>query len=617
VTVTAEEAPRSGPVPEGDEQAEAGPPADAPTERPTRRWPGRVLFAVCLVAAFALRVALAVPGGGPILTEDALGYMGNARWLAGISEPDFRGAHFYSFGYSLVVAPIYRLGLSASEVVVAVQVLNAAFATAVALPLAALVARVRPTLGPRAKWAGLAASLAPPLLLQPAFLWPETLLPLLFALWALVVWRAVHVPGRGDAVVAAVLAVALLAVHDRTVAVVAATAVYLVGLAVVRRRHRWRVVETLVAVAVLVGGVVAVRALAARMVEVLWRGTDPTNAERAGRMIDRLGPAHWADHLEYGTGQIWYLAASTAGLVVVGAVVAVVGATAVVRRRPVGARRDGLPWLAVVLGTAGVLAAGVVFTRGERVDQLVYGRYNEVWSPVLLALGLAWLVSRTWRVKAAVAAGALPALVGLGWALTALVPVDRLQGNVMRLNILGVLGLELLGRGDAEGGLDRIGVVPVSVLAGVLLAVVALVAVTGARPAAGVLGAAFVALAVHTHVEALAGFRSGTLGHLTVAARAVEGSGVDPGEPIAYDTRTGKQQARKVLQFWVGDDRLVHVPDLDRSLPDLVISRDEGLAGRCYEPIATQAVGGQPDGYQVLWRRVPGCTPDPDAAPGS
>src|SRR5690606_37347726 len=66
-------------------------------------------FALAIAMTFAIRLKLATTVGGPILTDDGAGYLGNARWLAGVSTPDFTYSNAYGLGYPVLLAPFYAV----------------------------------------------------------------------------------------------------------------------------------------------------------------------------------------------------------------------------------------------------------------------------------------------------------------------------------------------------------------------------------------------------------------------------------------------------------------------------------------------------------------------------
>src|ERR1044072_6837451 len=99
---------------------------------------------------FAARLALSLIRTGPVLVADEIGYLTNARVLAGGLPGQLEQAPFYRGGYSLLIAPLVELGPSPPFPYHLVLALNAALAASVFPLLYLLLARfagVRPELG--------------------------------------------------------------------------------------------------------------------------------------------------------------------------------------------------------------------------------------------------------------------------------------------------------------------------------------------------------------------------------------------------------------------------------------------------------------------------------------
>ena len=83
-----------------------------------------------LLAPYVLLVLIHLFGGlqmqQPVVFADELGYLGNARYLAGAAHlPDLSGAAFYHFGYSIFLIPAFLLFSDPVQVYRAIMVINA------------------------------------------------------------------------------------------------------------------------------------------------------------------------------------------------------------------------------------------------------------------------------------------------------------------------------------------------------------------------------------------------------------------------------------------------------------------------------------------------------------
>lgn len=543
-------------------------------------------YLVALLASFAVRMVLATDVPGPVLTDDGLGYLGNARWLAGVSTPDFTGSNFYSLGYSALLAPLYVLGLGPDAVVFGARLVNGVAATLVAVPLGLLAASVWPDLGrERAMWSGFVVSLSPALLLQPAFMWPETVLPLVFAVWAVAVTRAVE-GARGGAMALSLSTIAAVAVHARaTPLLIASGLVLLVDL--VRRGHRAAgTIERALALVALPVGFLLVRAAESAAKSAMWAsGEGPRNAGATDAMLDRLAPERWPDLLEGAAGQLWYLANVSFGLVILGLVL-VVGC--VVRKGFGGVSCTSRRWsvIGIGLGAVALLALSVIrISTAPRVDHAVYGRYNEMWAPVVAVLAVGWVMLAEGRLRRA--AMMIVPILGAGVAAKLLVDAERLRGDVMSLNVLGVAGLQSLFDDHWQSAfLPGFRVLAITAM----VATFALAVGSAGRAMLPALAAGLLVVGLTAHLGTIASFRdfwSTTMQTLVSEAEARP----DP-DPIGVDLTVGLAPARNALAFWLGDESLRVLSPEDPSSggsTSLVLS-PMGGEDRCRVPIVSQPV---------------------------
>lgn len=373
------------------------------------------------VVLVALHLWLA-RGRTDFLLADGTGYLANARWLAGHADGTWQGAAaFYHAGWSLLVAPAYMVTRDPDAIHAYVILLNALLATGSALACAVVARRVFDLPARWALLAGLVAGTYPAVLLQSGFEWSESLYALLFPLFVLAAHRLVQRPSPAAAAVTGLAAAALNATHPKGIGVVAAT---LLALVVFGWRRALPRREVAVGLAALVLGFLATRLLHGAMQDALY---DESAAAIEGGVLGRLkDPALLWGTFQRAWGQSWYLAVATLGL-------APFGLWASWRHLD---RRTS----AFVLGSVALVfaASSLQMSDGTRVDHLVYGRYVEGFVPLLLVAGIAGLAGRErWTLRLAAAGAAGTAVLGVLALLFN--GVDRFTGDVMPLNVLGVL----------------------------------------------------------------------------------------------------------------------------------------------------------------------------------
>jgi hypothetical protein len=397
--------------------------------------------------------------GGVVMFDDEIGFLGEAVTLSarGAADPVFRGKPFYSAGYPLLLAgPLSVLRADPWAVAVGVNLVLLALLGPL---LRHVVRQVAPVSDAAATAAAIVGATVPAVLLQLPRAWTEICLAVGFAAWAALLLRYLRPAAHRWALPVGVLAGALLGVHRRMLAVVLVTGVLLVGRgvqgAVASRRSDdgdadagwwW----SLVGLLGLAGTGVAALALDRYVLDRLYDGI--TSGSRASK-ASVLTTLDWVPTL---AGHAWSMLATTAGLAGVG----------LLSLALLGLRGTQRWWAASVLAAAlGVVAISVVFlANGIRADQLVYERYVSPVVPVLVAVGAASLLSRVRGAVAsmAVSAGALAALGG-GLALT--VADDRLRGNVQKMTVPTLVGLDVPTVGWAEAYTGRLHVVPITALA--------------------------------------------------------------------------------------------------------------------------------------------------------
>jgi hypothetical protein len=335
-------------------------------------------------AAFlVLRLALSIPRRGPLVTADEVGYLMNARALAGGLSAQMSMAPFYHGGYSLVLAPLLALGRDPATTYHLVLVLNALLAASLAPLLYLLLTRCFGVSPRAAVWPALAAAAYPSVTIYTQVAMSENLLLPLTALWLLCfgcLLRATRDRHRAAwAVGTAVCAVWLWAAHGRMIVAVALTAIAFL-LLVVTRHAAAR--PALLGLAVLGLGLLGVHTLNDFLVSRNYAGHAQNEVDQ--RLSTLKSASGVAAALRNLVGQAWYLIVATLGILV----------AALPRRlRSLGGLRPPSP-AAAVLGLAGLTALGLLaesalsFRNAARPDMLIYGRYTDVIVPPLLAVAL-------------------------------------------------------------------------------------------------------------------------------------------------------------------------------------------------------------------------------------
>lgn len=337
---------------------------------------------------FVARLVVSLIRSGPVLVADEIGYLTNARVLAGGLAGQLEKAPFYRGGYSLLIAPLIKLGADPTFTYHLVLVLNAALAASV-FPLLYLLLSRFGGVPPRiAVWAALAGALYPAITVLSQVAMSENALFPLVCLWLICFAGLLERSDRsGGLIWGAALGAstgALWAVHNRMIVAVALSVAGLAWLAWKRRLHPAGLALGLAVIAAAFAGV---HFLDAYLIDHNYAGSAPD--ELSERMNQLFGASGLRTALANLLGQAWYLLVATFGLAAAAA-----GDYVLRRRRSPGSDAEGPPPVLGVLLALTVLLlliSAAAFPERTRPDMLIYGRYAEVAAPPLVAFGLAAL----------------------------------------------------------------------------------------------------------------------------------------------------------------------------------------------------------------------------------
>ncbi len=499
----------------------------------------RRALALAAAALLALHLGLAAPLEGPMLFGDETAYLGMARFLAGrapdlqLASPALKHGAFLSTGYSLALVPAGFLA-SPRMTYQATLVFNALCAMALFLALAAFARRVLGLPPRRAILAGLAGSLYPAAVLLPKLAWPESLLSLLVVLLPLAFLRLAERRALGPAVLFGLTAGAACWVHHRALPILALSLLTLAFL-VFRR--------ALTVGPALAGAAAALLpAFAGRMTNAwVWErlSSRGTPLSEIGLLASLLRPEGlWQSFLSL-IGQLWYLAAATAGMALLGAW----ALARIAREEPAGSPRRQTAAFALLSGAA-LFALSVAFVIvPDRVDKLFYGRYWEPALGLLLAAAVAFLFER--RPGPAAFAVVAIAPLALGEALVTLRGGGAFLGLFNDLNVLGVAPWTV-----AFGQVRVLWISALTTAAGLLV-----LALARWRPASGaiVLAALFACGSLYVWGAHIVPINRGAQTTLRIPVRLAE---MPPGAPVAYDEGHLTERTFYAYPFWISGRRL-------------------------------------------------------------
>lgn len=530
----------------------------------------RIVMLSILAAVVLIHIAAIVGNRGPVLYSDALGYLGNARFLAGGARPTFDGSFQYAAGYSMLLTPFYWATQRSEIIWFAAVALNVILSVAIMLPAYHLARRAFDLGRDQALIVAAAVSLTPALILQPGRVWVETLFPAVFLASVLAVALLFEKRSVPCAAAAGTLVGYLVFAHGRGLAVaVAFLIVLIVGVAAKR-------LPPLIAGigAISTGVVVAIDLLTRSYLRTqLWSASDaPANIGSVSRILGAYAPDHLVATLTTALGHLWYVVTASFGVALVG-FVALAFIVAKAERRISDRSSIGIAALFALVAVAGVtvLSAGLL-SEVNRVDHRVYGRYLDAVTPVLVLVGTAWLLKAraSWRWLAGAALAVPVAGLTLYWTRGP----DQFVGNVQKFAIPGLLGLQSIVERSHPVFLEGLDILAISGLAALIgisaafvirrnrvLGVAAVIVFT--------VGITFIGKA--TSWDPFAEFWFDAYANVPGAL-----NDIPEDRPVLYDMRFLDPDARNLYEFRLAPRRLTFVGDsCSTGAGDLLISSDD------------------------------------------
>lgn len=341
---------------------------------------------------FLMSMVLSRDVTGPVFYEDELGYLANARYLAGTrAVPDLAPMGYYYPGYSLVISPLYLLPIGPATVHRAMLILNALLGSLQFLLGYILLRRVFSVEMRVAMWAALGAALYPGVLLIQNYLFADNLFRVVLIACAIAAGLFVKKASLRRGAVLGLLAAFAFAVHPRGLGVVLVTAALFI-LTALMGRPRAAAIGLMTVIPLTIG----IRLLNRSLAAAIYESGDRSVWELLSKALEA---DFWLELPLRAIGQFWYLTVATFGLFPIGVMVAGLGAwrcIQLLRRRDRASPGDAT-MLYVISASALLFGISVAFmtppdgTLG-RLDHLVYGRYNDAFVVVFVMFALSYLL---------------------------------------------------------------------------------------------------------------------------------------------------------------------------------------------------------------------------------
>lgn len=343
------------------------------------------------MTAVGFMVTVAARMAAPTIHPDEWGFLSNGQALIGHVEAPIPTGSFYPAGFGILTG---LAGLVTGSIGGAYRVTlfaNIGFALATAWFAGRLACRTFGADRNVARLVSLLVLVLPGTIVSAMFAWPEIAARLMFLGFVALVHRAVVNTSRDNIVFLCGFVGLMPALHGRftlLLPVVAAMCVWL------WRTGRLAFAHAAAGAGAMVGGY-AVSYLLNRFVKA---SIYTESYDQENRLLSRLfRPDLWPALLRTMVGQTWYLLATTAGIVGLGMLYAVVSAWRNRRARDT----DVVRWAeSVTMGVLALSVFAIIFTgglqllHGNRGDHLMYGRYVEMMVPAIVVVAVVALSRR-------------------------------------------------------------------------------------------------------------------------------------------------------------------------------------------------------------------------------
>jgi hypothetical protein len=425
--------------------------------RAERRW--NPAYAWLWLGALGVGIVhfwLADGARGPGVFADEVGYIANARYLAGGGILDMSKTAFYAGGWSLAIAPLSRLfANNPGHFYSSIIALQAVLAVLSVVLIARLCKWLFDTRWSFAILAACTGGLYTAFVTNTGLAWSEsaltfTLLAVLTAsVWLVQAVADVDTRPRSLVIRAIVTGVAcgyLVTVHSRTLGATLGLLAVLTGYLVWKRKPS-AVAITIISFAVTM---FAGRVLNHQLKHALWKGKGGVDVST--HVSSLLSVHGMRNTIVTGAGHAWYQLVATGGLVGIGVVALVLLACNRTRTGPNVERRVAATMVFVTFGL--LMAVSVAFlANGRRADAVVYGRYVDIATPLLIAVAITWLATRPTARALLVAATSLVVVLFGSWLILegASGRLDRPFNRVTTFGVVGWLGT----RGNGSPALVR------------------------------------------------------------------------------------------------------------------------------------------------------------------
>lgn len=345
----------------------------------------------------------------PIILDDEFGYLANAAFLAGFDWSTVVSKIFYySNGYSLLLVPFFMIAKNPFIIYKSALILNSVLINAVIFVAFRITNKVVPHFNSGFKiLLSLVVSLYPSYTIYSCVAWPENLLSLLFWVCVLLFLEIGEKTNKTWIyIVTGVILGYLYMTHTRTIGIVLTGCLVLfISLLLKKIKLKYFLLFLLGLLPVLVIQIILKRFL----ISYLWLDSITSNTNNYGsvpsiisKIIAQYG---FLDLIKAFLGQLYYLGVSTYILFYIGLFWVIKKCLLCTKKFIIGKMRkvecnstminekNVIALFFIALSVISTFMTSVLFSSGgERVDHVLYGRYNESCIGPILLIGILFMI---------------------------------------------------------------------------------------------------------------------------------------------------------------------------------------------------------------------------------
>lgn len=398
---------------------------------------GARFSAAVAALAFLFMCTVAARLYGPTVHPDEWGFLINGQSLIGHVEATVPTGSFYPAGYGLVTGlgglvtgsfwGAYRFSLFA----------NLALALVTAWYGSRVARRYFSSSRYESILIGALILVVPGTLVASMFSWTETASRLAYLVLFAMLIETTQFSNRNRVITLGFIAGVLPALHGRFTLLLPMFIVLFIAWGWKGKISRGVTVQA--SAAVVIGYFVAYE-----LNSFIKNSVYTTSYDQENRLLTRLfQPNLWTALVRTMVGQSWYLVATSFGLFSIGVVVSVYVMVKQGHWRTAAFDHKKIGYLALLAGTTGIVfTGGLQLLYGNRGDHLIYGRYVEMVSPVLIVVSIhglskfSQLALRWWFI-----ASLMVAVVAVAYVVfdgKDGVKLGYLRDNVVFPNIIGI-----------------------------------------------------------------------------------------------------------------------------------------------------------------------------------